>query len=136
VPGASSVREDAVRTPVLAALFTLGVSTAALADASVAGNWHANLDSGVSIDMQVAPNGAWSSRTLQENQVVREMRGTYRQEHAGNDAGTLVFVPKHYISKSGKVQTETDKYQLAEGGKVLKLTSDGDTMVFEKRERH
>jgi hypothetical protein len=125
-----------MRTPVLAALFTLGVSTAALADASVAGKWHANLDSGVSIDMQVAPNGAWSSRTLQENNVVREMNGTYRQQHAGNDAGTLIFVPKHYTAKSGKVQTEVDRYELAEGGKVLKLTSGGDTMMFEKQEQH
>nr|WP_294546748.1 hypothetical protein [uncultured Rhodopila sp.] len=124
-----------MRTSVLAALFTLGASAAALADASVAGNWHANLDSGVSIDMEVAPNGAWSSRTLQENQVVREMRGTYRQQHAGNDAGTLVFVPKHYTSKIGKVRTETDRYVLAEGGRVLKLTSGGDTMVFEKQDQ-
>jgi hypothetical protein len=125
-----------VRISVLAALFTLGASTAALADASVAGNWHADLDSGVSIDMQVAPGGAWSSRTLQENKVVREMRGTYHQQHAGNDAGTLVFVPKHYTGKTGKVETETDRYELGEDGKVLKLTSGGDTMVFEKREQH
>nr|WP_294518240.1 hypothetical protein [uncultured Rhodopila sp.] len=124
-----------MRTSVLAALFTLGASTAAFADASVAGNWHADLDSGVSIDMQVAPNGAWNSRTLQENQVVREMRGTYRQQHAGTDTGTLVFVPKHYTSKIGKVTTETDRYELGEAGKVLKLTSGGDTMVFEKREQ-
>jgi hypothetical protein len=47
-----------------------------------------------------------------------------------------VFTPKKYSAKTGHVQVETDKYELAQDGKQLKLTSDGDTMVFEKREAH
>jgi hypothetical protein len=120
----------------LAALFSLTISTAALADASVAGDWQAKLDSGVRIDMKVAPDGAWSSKTLQKNQVVRQMQGTYTEEPAENGSGTLVFTPKKYSAKTGHVQVETDKYELAQDGKQLKLTSDGDTMVFEKREAH
>jgi hypothetical protein len=104
-----------------------------MADASVAGNWHANLDGGVSIDMQVAPDGAWSSRTLQRNKVVRQMRGTYSQDKSGGEAGTLVFTPGRYTSKNGPVQTETDTYELSDNGRQMKLTSEGDTMVFEKR---
>jgi hypothetical protein len=130
------VQEDAVRTPVLATLFSFALTTAALADASVAGNWHADLDSGVTIDMKVAPDGAWSSKTFEQNKVVRRMRGTYEQEKAGDETGTLAFTPKQYSVKSGKVQTETDSYQLGENGRQLKLTSSGDTMVFEKREPH
>ncbi len=123
-----------MRTPVLATLFSLALTTAALADASVAGNWHADLDSGVAIDMRVAPNGAWSSKTFEQNKVVRQMRGTYRQDKAGTDNGTLVFTPKQYRATRGTVQTETDSYELGDNGRQLKLTSDGDTMVFEKRE--
>jgi hypothetical protein len=131
-----SVQEDALRIPVLVTSFSIGLGTAALADTSVAGNWHANLDSGVTIDMQVAPNGAWSSETFEQNKVVRRMRGTYTQAKAGDGVGTLVFTPKQYAAKSGRVTTETDSYELGKNGRQLKLTSEGDTMVFEKRGQH
>jgi len=125
-----------LRTPVLATLISLALTTGALADASVAGNWHADLDSSVAIDMQVAPNGGWSSKTFEQSKVVRQMRGTYKQEKAGDGSGTLVFTPKQYSARRGTVQTETDSYELGENGRQLKLTSGGDTMVFEKRESH
>jgi len=125
-----------LRTPVLAALFSITIATAAMADASVAGNWHANLEGGVTIDMHVAPDGGWSSKTLQQNKIVRQMRGTYKQEPADNGTGTIVFTPTQYSAKKGHVQTETDTYELGENGRQLKLTSEGDTMVFEKRDRH
>jgi hypothetical protein len=123
-----------MRLPVLATLFSIAISTAALADSSVAGNWHANLDSGVAINMTVSPNGAWSSQTLQHNKVVRQMKGTYTQTPASNDTGTIVFTPTQVSVKNGQpVQTETDQYELANNGRQLKLTSEGDTMVFDKR---
>ena len=122
-----------MRIPVMAALFSVAVSTAALADASVAGKWHAAMGSGVSIDMTVSPDGAWSSKTLQHNKVVRQMKGTYTQTPASNETGTIVFTPKQASVKEGSVQTETDQYELANNGQQLKLTSEGDTMVFKKR---
>jgi len=125
-----------LRTPVLAALFSITITTAAMADATVAGRWHADLGGGVTIDMQVAPDGGWSSRTLQHDKVVRQMRGTYKQEPTNNEAGTIVFTPTQYSAKEGRVQTETDTYELGENGRQLKLTSEGDTMVFEKRDQH
>jgi hypothetical protein len=126
-------QEETMRIPVLATLFSIVISSAALADASVAGNWHAKLDGGVSIDMKVSPDGAWSSRTLQHNKVVREMKGTYTQTPADNGTGTIVFTPTQASVKSGPVQTETDQYELADNGRQLKLTSEGDTMDFQKR---
>jgi hypothetical protein len=132
--GASLVQEEGLRALLLAALFSVAVNAAAFADESVSGDWHANLGGGVSINMTVAPDGGWSSETLQRNEVVRQMRGTYKQTPSDNGTGTLVFVPTQATVQSGKVQTETDKYELAGDGKQLKLTSDGDTMVFEKRQ--
>jgi hypothetical protein len=122
-----------MRIPVMAALFSIAITTTALADASVAGNWHAAMGGGVAIDMKVSPDGAWSSKTLQHNKVVRQMKGTYTQTPAGDGAGTIVFTPTQVSVKNGSVQTETDQYELANNGRQLKLTSEGDTMVFEKR---
>jgi hypothetical protein len=61
------------------------------------------------------------------------MQGTYKQMASGNGTGTLVFKPTRATVKSGKVTTETDRYELGSDGRELKLTSDGDTMVFEKQ---
>lgn len=122
-----------MRAFILAALFSIPISTAALADENVAGNWHADLGSGIAINMNVTPDGGWSSETLQKGQVVRKMQGTYKQMPSGHDAGTLVFIPTQATVKSGSVKPETDKYDLADNGKELRLTSGGDTMVFEKR---
>ena len=116
-----------------AALFSVAMSMAAFADESVSGTWHADLGSGVSINMNVKPDGGWSSQTYQRKQVVRQMQGTYKQEASNAGSGTIIFTPTKYSVKSGTVETETDQYELAEDGKQLKLTSGGDTMVFEKK---
>ncbi len=113
------------------------MSAAAWADESVAGTWRANEGNGIVIDMIVKPDGAWSSSTWQKKQRVRQMSGTYKQTPSGDAAGTIVFVPTKYKVKSGTVGTETDQYELTQDGKQLKLTSEGDTWVFEKRaEKH
>ncbi len=83
--------------------------------------------------MNVSPDGAWSSETFQRNQVVRQMKGTYKQMPSNNGTGTLIFTPTQSAVKSGTVEPETDQYETVANGKQLKLTSDGDTMVFEKR---
>ena len=71
---------------------------------------------------------------MQRKQVVREMKGTYKQTapSGGTSTGTIVFTPTQSKVKSGTVQVETDQYELAENGKQLKLTSGGDTVVFDK----
>lgn len=123
-----------MRALFIAAVFSLAVNAAAIADESVSGDWHANLGGGIAINMNVTPSGEWSSETLQRNEFVRQMRGTYKQLPSNNGTGTLIFTPKQASVESGKVQTETDKYELAKDGKQLKLTSEGDTMVFEKHD--
>jgi hypothetical protein len=122
-----------LRAVFLTALFSIAISSASYADERVAGNWHADLGSGISINMTVKPDGGWSSETVQQKQIVRQMQGTYTQTSSNAETGTLVFTPTQYKVKSGTVQTETDQYELAASGKQLKLTADGDTMVFEKR---
>jgi hypothetical protein len=122
-----------LRALFLAAVFSTAIGAVALADESVSGDWRADVGSGVVINMNVKADGGWSSETLQSNKVVRQMKGTYKQTPSADNAGTLVFTPTQAKVQRGKVQTEVDKYELAEGGKQLKLTSGGDTMVFEKR---
>ncbi len=122
-----------MRALLFAALFSTAISAAAFADESVSGDWHADAGSGVTINMTVSADGNWSSETLQKAKVVRQMKGTYKQTPAADGKGTLVFTPTSASVKSGgKAQVETDKYELAQNGKQLKLTSGGDTMVFEK----
>ena len=123
-----------MRSLVVAAALTLGLCGAALADDSVAGTWHADMGNGVVINMNVSPDGSWSSETSQNNNVVRQMKGTYTQKKSSDTAGVLVFTPTQAKAKSGKVTTETDKYEL--NGDQLKLTSGGDTMVFDKQASH
>jgi hypothetical protein len=122
-----------MRRLLLAGLVSLATSTAAFADASVAGAWHATLGSGVAIDMTITADGGWTSQTLQKKAVVRRMKGTYTQTQSGADAGTLVFTPTEVSGGDGQAQTETDQYKLADNGRRLSLTSDGDTMVFNKQ---
>jgi hypothetical protein len=126
-------QEEGLRALFFAALLLTGLGAAALADESVSGDWRADIGSGVIINMSVSPDGKWSSETLQKSKVVRQMRGTYTQTPVDSGTGTLVFTPTQSKVQSGKVQKETDKYELAENGRQLKLTSGGDTMVFEKR---
>ena len=125
-----------MRAIFFAALVSIAVPATAFADESVSGDWRANLGSGVVINMSVTPDGGWSSETLRRNQVVRQMQGTYTQTPAKDGTGTLVFTPTQAEVKSGPVEIETDRYELAGDGKKLKLTADGDTMVFDRHGKH
>ncbi|MBS0639674.1 MAG: hypothetical protein U1E70_10030 [Acetobacteraceae bacterium] len=122
-----------MRTVLYAALLSLAATATALADASVAGAWKADVGSDVVINMSITPDGAWRSETRQQDKVVRQMKGTYKQTKAAEDSGTLVFTPTQAKVSSGKVMTETDRYVLSENGAKLSLTANGDTMVFEKQ---
>ena len=123
-----------MRALLLAAVFSITAGAMALADDNVSGAWRMDLGSDVVINMNVKPDGAWSSETLQKNKVVRQMQGTYKQKPATDGTGTLVFTPTQSKVQGGKkAQVETDKYELGSDGKQLKLTSGGDTMVFEKQ---
>jgi hypothetical protein len=117
----------------LSAAATFGITGSAFADASVAGNWKADLGGNVVINMNVTPDGGWSSQTLQKNKVVRQMKGTYTQTPATEGKGTLVFTPTQATVKSGSVKPETDQYEVTDSGQRLKLTSSGDTMDFVKQ---
>lgn len=123
-----------MRSLVVAAALTLGLASAALADETVAGTWHADMGNGVVINMNVAPDGNWSSETSQNSNVVRQMKGTYTQKKSSDTSGVLVFKPTQAKAKTGNVHTETDQYELT--GDQLKLTSGGDTMVFDKQASH
>lgn len=106
---------------------------AALADSTVAGAWRADMGQGITITMDVTPDGGWSSETLQHKAVVRRMKGTYTQTTSSDHAGVLVFTPTEAETRNGKAQKETDRYELRKGGSELRLTTDGDTMVFAKQ---
>jgi hypothetical protein len=123
-----------LRAILFASVLSVALSGAALADRSVAGDWHANLGDGIGIDMNIAPDGRWSSETVQHDHVVRQMKGEYRQTHGKRDAGTLFFTPTQ--SSGGKAQRETDTYRLSDNGNTMRLTSEGDTMTFERRQQH
>lgn len=122
-----------MRSIILAFSLLVAVSGIALADATVAGDWRAELGQGVRIDMNVTPDGDWSSETRQGNQVVRRMHGTYQQSQSGDGSGTLVFTPVGSSVGNGNDKVETDQYQMADNGRALRLTSEGDTMVFKKQ---
>ena len=121
-----------MRALILAAALSVAAGASAFADESIAGKWRANLGSGVTINMNVTPDNGWTSETRQKNELVRRMKGTYKQMPAENGTGTLIFTPTQSDVKTGKVDVETDQYELASNGRQLKLTSNGDTMVFEK----
>lgn len=120
-----------MRVLALSAILALATAGFAWADANVAGHWRADMGGNVGIEMHVGPDGQWDSRTTQGKQVVRQMSGTYTQTQSNANSGTLVFKPTQ-ASGSGGVQTETDQYALAKNGQELRLTSEGDTMVFHK----
>ncbi|HEY4040918.1 MAG TPA: hypothetical protein VGM32_03635 [Rhodopila sp.] len=124
-----------MRALVIATLFVTASAGAALADSAVVGAWKADLGDNVTINMTVDPNGAWSSETEQHSKAVRQMKGTYTQKQSNDHAGVIVFTPTQATAKSGKVQKETDHYELAKDGNELRLTTGGDTMVFEKQSK-
>lgn len=118
-----------------AALLVTATTGAAMADETVAGTWKAEMGQGITINMDVAPDGGWSSETVQHKDVVRRMKGTYTQTTSTDHSGVLVFTPTQAETDKGKVQKETDKYELRKDGNELRLTTGGDTMVFEKQSK-
>ncbi len=123
-----------MRALFFAALFSMTIGAAAVADENVSGKWRANVGGGVIINMNVTADGEWSSETLQRNRVVRQMKGTYKQTPSNEGSGTIVFTPTQSSVKSGEVEPENDQYEMANKGRQMKLTSDGDTMVFNKQQ--
>ena len=107
----------------------------AFADATVAGRWQADLGSNVKIAMDVSEDGNWSSQTMQGDQVVSTMSGTYRQTIKSKTSGILVFTPTkaQTSAQHGAPTVERDTYAVSSDGQVMKLTSGGDTMVFHKQ---
>jgi hypothetical protein len=55
------------------------VPSLAVADEAVAGKWKADLGSGVIVNMDVSVDGKWKSETVQEDKVVANMTGDYKQ---------------------------------------------------------
>jgi len=123
-----------MRALIIAAVFSWATATAALADESVAGHWRADLGSNVTMDMNVTPDGKWNSQTHQGNQTVRRMSGTYTQRPpSGDKPGELAFKPTTASGGNRRATTERDSYTLDNNGQELRLTSGGDTMVFQKQ---
>lgn len=112
------------------------IPTIALADESIAGQWRADLGHNVIIAMDVLADGYWTSETVQNKQVVAQLAGTYEQTKQHTDAGTIVFTPKKAKTtpEHGDAATESDRYTLEKGGKVLRLVSnENDVMEFRKQ---
>jgi len=108
----------------------------AAADESISGQWQADLGHKVIIAMDVLADGHWTSQTVQNDQVVAELAGTYEQKKDTPDAGVIVFTPVKSVTRPehGEARVETDKYRLEDGGKVLRLVSaSNDAMVFRKQ---
>ncbi len=123
-----------MRALIMAAAFSLATVTAVFADESVAGHWKTDLGGNVTMDMNVTPDGKWNSETHQGDQMVRRMAGTYTQKQpSGNKPGELVFKPTSASGGNRRAATERDHYTLANNGEELRLTSGGDTMVFQKQ---
>ena len=112
------------------------IPTMASADESIAGQWRADLGHNVIIAMDVLADGYWTSETVQNKQVVAQLAGTYDQKKQNADVGTIVFTPTKAktTSEHGQAAIETDNYTLEQGGKVLRLVSNGnDVMEFRKQ---
>lgn len=118
-------------------LALLASSGLAFADKTVAGNWVADLGQhdgdDVSIVMSITEDGHWASKTTQGDKPIAAMSGTYTQTTESSTTGSLVFTPStaETSAEHGAAEVETDTYSLDNG--ALKLTSDGDTMVFHKQ---
>jgi hypothetical protein len=107
----------------------------ARADQTIAGQWQANLGHDVIIAMDVLADGHWAGQTVQNKKVVAEMAGTYEQTKENETTGTLVFTPVRATTSAGhgKAQVETDKYELQQRGRVLRLATGNDVMEFHKQ---
>lgn len=127
------------RALLLAAVATTLAPTLALADERIAGQWQAEVGKDAFISMAILADGYWTSETVHNKKVVAQMAGTYKQKGVNATSGTLVFTPtpsETKVSKEhGAATVETDHYSLQDGGKVLRLTTEGtnDVMVFHKQ---
>jgi hypothetical protein len=120
----------------LAAAF-LSLPAGAMADESIAGQWHTTADHGVIIAMDILADGYWTSQTVQNGNVVAEMAGSYEQQATDADSGSLVFTPvKSKTDPShGPAEVEHDQYRLTDHGKTLRLriVKSPTSMVFYKQ---
>jgi len=123
-----------MRRLVLAAVLAM-TPMLAMADESISGQWRADMGRGVLIVMDVLVDGHWFSQTVQHDKVVAEMAGTYDQTKASDTAGKLVFTPvtSKTSPEHGTAKVETDDYTLSKDGKVLRLVTAGEAMVFHKQ---
>ena len=121
-----------MRPIICAGLLSLVVTGTAMASSDLAGEWRDDLGHGFTIDRTLTPDGHWSSEVRQQNDVLREIEGTYEQQASGEGQGTIVFTPTE--AAGGVVaRTETDRYWLGQDGQQLSLSSEGKTVVFTRR---
>jgi len=121
-----------MRALILAGLLAAFSPAVAIADESISGQWRTDLNHGVLINMDVLADGHWVSQTIQNDKVVAEMAGTYQQTATDDSNGKIVWTPlkSKTSAEHGAAKVEEDTYQLEDGGKTLKLTTYGQTMVF------
>jgi len=105
------------------------------ADESIAGQWQADLGHGVIIAMDVLADGHWTSQTVQDDQVVAQLAGTYQQTKKTDKSGQLVFLPvsSKTSGEHGPAVTEIDEYTIDNRADVLTLVTGGETMEFHKQ---
>ena len=122
-----------MRPIICAGLLSVVVTGTAMANTDVAGEWRDELGHGFSIERNLTPDGHWSSEVRQQSQILHEIEGTYKQEVSGKGQGTIVFTPTE--AAGGVIaKTETDHYRLTQNGRQLRLTSEGNAMVFTRRD--
>jgi len=127
--------------PVIVAAIAFCLPNLAFADKSVEGNWKADLGQhdgkDVSIIMSVAADGEWASKTMQGDEPIAAMSGSYTQTTETPKKGRLVFTPDEFSNSAEHPETkvETDDYELSDGGVLtLKASTGGDPMVFHKQQ--
>jgi hypothetical protein len=121
---------------VIVAAIAMCLPNFAFADKSVEGNWKADLGrhdgKEVSIIMSVAADGQWASKTMQGDEPIAAMSGTYTQTTETPKKGKLVFTPDEATTgaEHPEANIETDEYELSDGILTLTATTGGEPMVF------
>ena len=125
--------------PLRAALLLAAMSLApalAMADQSISGQWRADEGHKVIIVMDVLVDGYWTSETVQDDKVVAQLAGTYKQTPKDATSGTIVWTPEKSktTAEHGAAQVETDDYTLENDGQTLKLVTqkNKEEMKFQK----
>ena len=124
-----------MRRSLLWTVVIFAIPVTAMADESIAGPWQADMGHGVIIAMDIIADGHWSSQTVQNDRVVAELAGTYKQQNKTETTGTIVFTPvtAKTSKEHGAAKVEADDYTLEQGGQVLRLVTGGETMEFHKQ---